>query len=293
MQAEDITRKLNGSWRGGAGSAACPICQTEQRRDQVGLSIRDGDSGVLMFCFKSGCSFADIAAAVDLPRESGEVDFKAMEKAKVSRKAFDAEKLTKARAVWDRAIPITGTKAEAYLRSRGIAINLPDTLRFLADEYHHYSGRYHSAMVGDIQPTGGVHRTFLKKGCGKAVGEKIDGPNPKLMLGNCAGGAVRLAWGDGPLIVCEGIETGLSLAQIYADSKPCVWAALSTSGVKGLKLPAKPDDLIVAPDGDPAGRTNSAALAERASSLGWKVSTIDPGDGRDFNDILNESEVAV
>lgn len=201
MDAETITRKLNGNWRGGAGSAACPICQTERRRDQTGLSIRDGDKGVLLFCFKGGCAFADIAAAIDLPRESGEVDFEAMKKAKQRQDAFDKEKLAKARAVWDRAIPIAGTKAEAYLRSRAITIPLPDTLRFLADEYHGPSGRYHCAMVGDIQPTGGVHRTFLKKDGGKSVGEKIDSLQQKMMLGKCGGGAVRLSWGSGPLIV--------------------------------------------------------------------------------------------
>lgn len=291
MQAETITRKLNGNWRGGAGTAPCPICQPEGRRDQAALSIRDGDKGPLLFCFKAGCAFADIAAAVDLPRSSGEVDFEAMQGAKERQATYDAGKLKKARSCWDRSIPIRGTKAEAYLRSRGITIGLPDSLRFLADEYHHYSGRYHAAMVGDIQPTGGVHRTFLKKEGGKSVGEKIDSPNPKLMLGNCAGGAVRLAWGNGPLVVCEGIETGLSLAQMFADRQPRVWAALSTSGVMSLKLPAKTGDLIVAPDGDSAGRKTAVSLAERAVAAGWKVSTIDPGDGADWNDVLL-SEVA-
>ncbi len=289
--AEELTRKLGGNWRGGTGSAACPICQSEGRRDQTGLSLRDGDKGVLLYCFKLGCNFADIAAAIDLPRQSGEVDFEAMRQAKERQATYDIEKLKKARSCWDRSIPIDETKAESYLRSRGITIPLPDTLRFLADEYHHYSGRYHAAMVGDIQPTGGVHRTFLKKEGGKSVGEKIDSPNPKLMLGNCAGGAVRLAWGNGPLIVCEGIETGLSLAQMYADRKPRVWAALSTSGIVALKLPARVGELILAPDGDSAGRSSAATLADRAATIGWKVSTIDPGDGLDFNDILN-SEVA-
>lgn len=291
MDAETITRKLKGNWRGGAGSAACPICQTEGRRDQVGLSIRDGDKGVLLFCFKGGCTFADIAAAVDLPRSAGEVDFEAMQKAQASRKAFDAEKLAKARAVWNRSIPIAGTKAEAYLRSRAITIPLPDTLRFLADEHHGPSGRYHCAMVADIQPTGGVHRTYLKKEGGKSVGEKIGGNSEKMMLGKCGGGAVRLAWGSGPLIVAEGIETALSLAQIHADKSPRVWAALSTSGVIGLELPTAVSDLVIAPDGEEAGRKAAAKLAERAAGLDWNVSFLDPGDGVDWNDHLT-SEVA-
>ncbi len=32
-----------------------------------------------------------------------------------------------------------------------------------------------------------------------------------MMLGRCAGGAVRLSDGLGPLLIAEGIETGLTL----------------------------------------------------------------------------------
>ncbi|MEL6794654.1 MAG: virulence-associated protein E, partial [Pseudomonadota bacterium] len=63
MNAERITRDLGGRWRAGAGSAPCPVCQPERRRDQTALSLRDGDKGVLLFCHKSGCAFADIAEA--------------------------------------------------------------------------------------------------------------------------------------------------------------------------------------------------------------------------------------
>ena len=43
-----------------------------------------------------------------------------------------------------------------------------------------------------------------------------------------------------------------------------------------------------APDGDAPGGAAAQALAERAHSLGWDVSILDPGTGRDFNDILLE-----
>lgn len=44
-EARDLTRTLSGNWRGYYGSAPCPICQPEQRRDQRGLSIRE-EAGV-------------------------------------------------------------------------------------------------------------------------------------------------------------------------------------------------------------------------------------------------------
>lgn len=298
MQAEQITRELNGNWRGGAGSAACPVCQPEGRRDQTGLSLRDGDKGPLLYCFKAGCAFIDIATAIDLPRQAGEMDFEAMREAKERRKEYDAAKLKKVRSVWDRALPIQDTKAQAYLRSRGITIPLPDSLRFSPDQYHKPSGRYHCAMIGNVFPTGGVHRTYIEKGGGKNVGVKISGDNAKMMYGPCSGGAVRLSNDVGPLVIAEGIETALSVLQLHAKEKPTVWAALSTSGMVGLKLPPATSDLVIAPDGEigpdgkAAGRAAAASLAERATGLGWNVSILDPGDGLDWNDVLQSGVAA-
>lgn len=280
MNAERITRNLGGRWRGGAGSAACPICQPERRRDQTALSLRDGDNGVLLFCHKGGCNFADIAEAVSLPREATLPDPLAMAEARRKRAEYDAARLAKARAEWERGKPIQETKAETYLRSRGIVCPLPDSLRFIPDTMHLPSGRWVSAMVADVQPTGGVHRTYLDK----ATGAKLKGDNAKMMLGPCGGGAVRLSERAGPLVICEGIETGLSLLQSLSGRSPRVWAALSTSGIRGLILSAEPGELIVAPDGDAPGREAAAALAERASALGWNVRVMDPGDGLDWND---------
>ena len=278
--AERVTRELGGRWRGGSGSAPCPICQPEGRRDQAALSIRDGDHGVLLYCFKAGCDFADIARAVNLPSETSLPDPVAMREARKKQAEYDAARLRRARDEWGRGKPITGSAAEKYLRKRGIVCPLPASLRFLPDTMHTPSGRWVCAMVADIEPTGGVHRTYLEKGSGA----KLSGDSAKLMLGPCGGGAVRLSEGDGPLVVCEGIETGLSLFQALVDQSPRVWAALSTSGVKKLKLPEEVGDLIVAADGDAPGREAAAALAERASLIGWNVSLMDPGDGLDFND---------
>lgn len=59
----------------------------------------------------------------------------------------------------------------------------------------------------------------------------------KAMLGNCAGGAVRLIEADGPLVVTEGVETGLSLVSGLLKAPATIWAAMSTSGIKNLRLP--------------------------------------------------------
>ena len=103
-------------------------------------------------------------------------------------------------------------------------------------------------------------------------------------------GAVRLSGGPGPLVVAEGIETGLSLLSGLQDASPRVWAALSTSGMAGLALPPDPGELVLAPDGDAPGREAANKLAARASSAGWRVRIMRCPDGSDWNDV--ESEVA-
>ncbi len=102
----------------------------------------------------------------------------------------------------------------------------------------------------------GVHRTYLAE-----PGVKAFDDGAKLMLGRCAGGAVRLSDGPGALLVAEGIETGLSLLSGITDTHLRTWSALSTSGVAGLILPRDSGELVLAPDGDAAGRKAARNLA--------------------------------
>lgn len=97
---------------------------------------------------------------------------------------------------------------------------------------------------------------------------------------------MRLSDALGPLVVAEGIETALSLSSGSLRTSATVWAALSTSGLRGLHLPATPGRLTIAPDGDAAGRAAAQALATRAHGIGWQVSLLPAPDGRDWNDIL-------
>jgi hypothetical protein len=139
------------------------------------------------------------------------------------------------------------------------------------------------AAVSIGQKVVGVHRTYLAEPGAKAFGKES-----KMMLGRCAGGAVRLSGGPGPLVVAEGIETGLSLLSGLQDASPRVWAALSTSGMAGLILPQHPGELVLAPDGDAAGREAANKLAAHATSAGWRVRIMRCPDGSDWNDVSSE-----
>lgn len=87
-------------------------------------------------------------------------------------------------------------------------------------------------------------------------------------------------------MVCEGIETGLSVASGLLRAPVTVWAALSTSGMRGLRLPATPGRITIATDGDDAGRDAGRDLADRAHGLGWKVRILPAPEGQDWNDVL-------
>ena len=64
MKARTLTYDLGGHWRNGRGQAPCPKCQPERRNDQRALSIAEANGSILLYCFKGGCSFVDIANAV-------------------------------------------------------------------------------------------------------------------------------------------------------------------------------------------------------------------------------------
>ena len=106
-----------------------------------------------------------------------------------------------------------------------------------------------------------------------------------------AGGAVHLHAGNSTVVVTEGIETALAYLRLRSACfersgvDMDLWAALSTSGLKSLRLPRKPGRLIIACDSDPPGKEAANALAERADRIGWKVALDCPKSG-DWNDTL-------
>lgn len=278
-EARNLTFALSGTWRGSYGSAPCPVCQPERRRDQRALSIREEAGRLLTFCHKLGCDFRDVTEAAGLSATRGAIDLQAAREADAQRAAYEEDQRATARKLWEAAKSITGTKGEAYLRGRGITCPLPPSLRWLADAYHGPSARWDSCMVADVS-TGGVHRTFFDKG-----GSRLH-QNAKMMQGPCAGGAVALSEALGPLVVCEGIETGLSLLSGLLGEHAEVWAALSTSGLRALSLPPQPRRLIIAADGDTPGIEAASALGERAYCLGWDVYLMPAPEGQDWNDVL-------
>jgi hypothetical protein len=264
-ESERITRALHGHWYGRSGLAFCPAHDNTRT---PALSLSNGHGGRLLAHCHAGCAFHAIlnalrglgviegsqiyapTAAADLMHNHAVAEAEAIKR--------EGQALT----IWREALPIRETIAETYLRDiRGITCPLPATLRFHPSAWHGPSAKRMPAMVALVSGCKrvAVHRTYLRSdGWGKA----IVAPD-KMMLGATAGGAVSVYEApEGPLVVAEGIETALSLASGLLRTPATVWAALSTSGIRGLSLPTEAGRLTIAPDGDAPGREAATALAE-------------------------------
>ena len=206
------------------------------------------------------------------------------------RQSSQSSRRASARRLWESTRPIAGTVAAAYLDARRIGhiAECPD-LRILP-ECPHPSGVRLRAMVAAVRTVEGamvaVHRTYLRaEGTGKA-----DVEPSKAMLGSCRGGAVRL--GPPPrerLMLGEGIESTAAAMTILGE--PWAWAALSTSGLRTVRIPGSIRDLVIAADRDSNGAGQRAAgeLAARVEATGRTCEVWMPDRIGDFADELMEA----
>lgn len=286
MDADTIAKALGGHKSGATWMARCPAHDDST----PSFSIRQGQDGkVLVKCF-AGCSQQDVIDALrarGLWAGAGR-NIRTTKKTTASKPTGpDPEALKRldaAHKIHAASVPVAGTVVETYLRARGLVLPPPPSLRFHPG-LKHSEGKMFPAMVAAVTSAAdgtliGIHRTYLAPdGSGKAPVEPA-----KKMLGPCAGGAVHLANPNDLLMVGEDIET--CLAAIQATGHPA-WAALSTSGLKALVLPAKVREVIILADADDAGEAAAQASALRWTREGRTVRIARPPEGMDFNDLLN------
>ncbi len=219
-----------------------------------------------------------------------------------------AQKRAWARDIWRRAEPAAGTVVERYLRSRGITIPVPPSLR-IGWLTHQATGKERKwpAMVGAMQVLDGlvgVHRTYLDPdGGGKARirtiyarrGEADSVANIKLMLGSAAGAVVRLSPLTPSLIIAEGIESALSVLQMAPGWT--VWAGLSAGNLAEIAIPSIVQRLVYVADGDRkadyrtlgirrVGQHAAQRAADAHAGRGLFTRVVVPTPNDDPNDIL-------
>lgn len=197
------------------------------------------------------------------------------------------ERIAKAKVMWGEGGEIVGTLAETYLRLRGITISLPTTLRFHHALWNHTTQAKHPALLACVQsPDGsfcGVHVVYLDSTGKKITGE---GVRSKISYGYITGGAARLGAVADLLMLCEGIEDGLSL--LVAQPDACIWATCGTSGMINVVLPDSVSEVVIAMDNDADGAGQKAAntLATRLKKEGRVARIATPAPYKDFNELL-------
>lgn len=163
-----------------------------------------------------------------------------------------------------------------------------------ADEVKWYPG-----LVCKVQEPNGnlvtLHRTYLSE-----MGRKAKVEQPKKLMGVCSGqtvsgAAIRLMPVEGDtLVLCEGIETALSVAQ--GTGFPC-WSVICANGLRSFQVP---DDLkpkikriAIFADNDKSnvGLEAAQVLAKRLRQEGFRSKIWMPsGPDTDWNDVLRSGE---
>lgn len=210
---------------------------------------------------------------------------------RAENEAARAAAVADARYMWSRCSSPAGTPAERYLReARGITMPLPAAVRFgvvptSRAEDGAWKRPYPAAVFACTDETGevvGLQRVFLRDdGADKRWGKRS-----KLSLGRPRGAAVKLAPSAEPeVILCEGPEDGLSLAQELPGH--AVWVALGTAMMPELRVPPSIRSIVIAGQNDAPGRVAVEAAAAALTERGLAVRTMWP-DARfkDWNDQL-------
>lgn len=237
------------------------------------------------------------------------------------RDAREAEESARRQRIFGRVLTVWGQAAESddalmrYLGGRGIDLfairNRARSLRLHLALDHwampHQAAWRGPAMVARVVNGAGqfcaIHATFLTDdGSAKVPLEQM--PNRKLMLGQVKGGFVPLSFGPGnlsvgaaceqgvsmPVILAEGIETGLAVAQAVPEAR--VWACLSLGNLGHAPVHfACISEVVVATEND----TKPQALRQRdvvfaqLEACGKPVRPMVPTGGNDFADVMQGS----
>jgi DNA primase len=193
-----------------------------------------------------------------------------------------AAKLEQARRLYDNAVGLAGMPAAAYLQSRGLVPT--EAWEGLRASVMAYPGVGPCpVLLAPVEaPDGslvGLHRTYLQPN-----GSKLAVPNPRLSLGQLRGNSVRLGKATDQLIICEGLEDGLTLFQKLGVP---VWVACGAGFMRTMVIPDTVRSLTIGADNDPPGEIAALRAADVFAVGGREVRIMRPKpEFKDFNDQL-------
>jgi putative DNA primase/helicase len=275
--AATVARALGGKRNGEGFLCHCPVPSHGKRRGDLNpsLSVRDGDSALLVHCF-GGCDRLDV---LDTLRRRGLIDVRdnLHSPHRTLATLVPNNPDPAALAIWKAALSAEGSIVETYLRSRNIALRLPPSLRCgLVTRLDRYSM---PAMVAAVQgPTGkitAIQTTLLTR-----AGSKATVAVPRIAIGPLGAGAIRFGSPRAVLGLAEGIETALSAQQLTGVP---TWACLGASRMHRIAIPDHVRELHLFGDNDCPGRdaVERAAFENRERRV---VLRFPPDNHKDWND---------
>ena len=296
----------------------CPLCGGKDRArchndfDQTGRILCNqcggGWDGIETLKWANCWSFKEAVEAIEvhLGITDGQIPkIKLIPKSEPPvEKDWEVEK-QRLKKIWDETEPDSGRIAE-YFQFRGLDIPVPSTLRFYPKLVYIHEGPYvqFPCMIARVTRKGetiGIFRTWLAED----EPGKADVSQPKKSwkcVDRLNGGAIKIfpAEPGKPLVLCEGIETGMAIRQMMGFP---TWACTSHILLENVEVPRFVNKVIIAGDldgGKEKGQKAVEKLAERLHGEGKQVKVaLPPGPipegakGVDWLNILNESrEVA-
>jgi hypothetical protein len=190
-----------------------------------------------------------------------------------------------ARRLFAAGRSISGTPAEAYLRTRGITARLDwPALRFHPSAWYRDTAdsplEAWPALLAAVTDTdgriSGIQRTWLDR----TRPAKAPVTDPRRALGHLLGNGVRFGSAGDTIAAGEGVETMLALKSVL-PRLPMI-AGLSANHLAALQFASAWRCLYVARDNDAAGRHAAERLHDRGHAVGLEIRDLVPVHG-DFN----------
>lgn len=227
----------------------CPAHNDSERS----FSLWRGNNGAVAFKCFAGCTRDEIVSAltsrglmVDLSAPTG------------IRRPPPSE----VKEILNELKDIDGTPGEIYLQGRGISGFMPPSVRYRRAAWKSPQGSVYDAVVGVVQRPDGEVTAALQVYVTQE-GDKVPLNIRKRVIGELRGGCVVLP-GMSPTVVCEGIETGLS---IWLATGYQVLVAVSLTNFGKIELEAVGCEVIVAGDADVPGSQSDQQFRREVMKL--------------------------
>lgn len=212
---DKIVEALGGHSTGKGYQCCCPAHDDSD----PSLALWENDRGQIGLKCYAGCTYKEVQAALiekglwpERLKVSATDEGPSYEDYVGQVHNLDSFKMNKAHDKWEKSLPIKGTVGEKYLKARGIVKWPENSVRFLKYALKDKNGEWVSGVVYravmDDLTTSAVQVVYVGPDGRKAKDVKT----VKQTFGVTQATGVLLP-GTGPVVICEGVEDGLSIWQ--------------------------------------------------------------------------------